>query len=67
MGIGIAHVQIAIPTGAEDAARGFYCDFLGLREIAKPASLAARAGFWLRAGSMEVHVGTEAGFDRTLS
>ena len=37
MGIlGVEHVQITIPVGAEREAREFYCYFLGLSEIEKP-------------------------------
>ena len=43
----INHVQITVPKGAEAEARAFYCDLLGLREIAKPQSLEGRGGFWL--------------------
>lgn len=57
--LGIHHAQIAIPPGAEDAARGFYCGLLGLREIPKPAPLAARGGFWVEAGAQQVHFGLE--------
>ena len=63
----INHVQITVPKGAEDAARAFYCNVLGLREIAKPESLGGRGGFWLEIGDQQIHVGTEAsadGFDR---
>lgn|GEM_PF-252930 len=60
----INHVQITIPNGAEDEARAFYCGVLGLREIAKPESLAGRGGFWLAIGDQQIHVGTEDGFDR---
>jgi catechol 2,3-dioxygenase-like lactoylglutathione lyase family enzyme len=60
----INHVQITIPKGVEAAARAFYCDVLGLREIAKPESLAGRGGFWVAIGDQQIHVGTEDGFDR---
>lgn len=60
----INHVQITVPKGAEDQARAFYCGVLGLREIAKPESLAGRGGFWLAIGDQQIHVGTEDGFDR---
>ncbi len=60
----INHVQITVPKGAEDQARAFYCGVLGLREIAKPESLAGRGGFWLEIGDQQIHVGTEDGFDR---
>ncbi len=63
----INHVQITIPKGAEDSGRDFYCGVLGLREIAKPESLAGRGGFWLELGDQQVHVGTEDGFDRLTS
>ncbi|MGH2536763.1 MAG: GNAT family N-acetyltransferase [Candidatus Promineifilaceae bacterium] len=57
---GLHHVQITIPAGAEAAGRAFYCGLLGLEEIAKPAGLAGRGGFWLRLGDRELHVGAEA-------
>ncbi|MEP7292514.1 MAG: VOC family protein [Chloroflexota bacterium] len=60
----IHHVQITIPPGAEAAAREFYCGTLGLRETAKPESLAGRGGFWLELGDQQLHVGVEDGFDR---
>lgn len=60
----INHVQITVPKGAEDAARAFYCDVLGLPEIAKPESLAGRGGLWLAIGGQQIHIGTEDGFDR---
>ncbi|MEO6653557.1 MAG: glyoxalase [Ilumatobacteraceae bacterium] len=59
---GIDHVQVAIPIGGEDAARSFYVDGLGLTEVPKPASLAARGGAWFEAGSTRLHVGVEADF-----
>ena len=62
------HVQVACPTGGEDAARSFYADGLGLVEVAKPVALAARGGCWFRAhdddGAVvaEIHVGVEEPF-----
>jgi catechol 2,3-dioxygenase-like lactoylglutathione lyase family enzyme len=61
---GIDHVQITIPVGSEHEARRFYLTVLGLIEIAKPESLAGRGGFWCKAGDVQVHIGTEDGFDR---
>ena len=60
----INHVQITVPKGQEAEALTFYCDVLGLREIAKPESLAGRGGLWLEIGDQQIHIGTEAGFDR---
>jgi catechol 2,3-dioxygenase-like lactoylglutathione lyase family enzyme len=63
----INHVQITIPTGAEEQARAFYCGILGLREIVKPESLKERGGLWLELGDQQIHIGTEDGVDRTLT
>lgn len=63
----IDHVQITIPVGAEDEARGFYCDVLGLTEIAKPASLSGRGGFWCEVGEFQLHIGTEDDIDRLVT
>lgn len=61
----VHHAQITIPVGSEEAARAFYCGVLGLKEIEKPDSLKHRGGFWLQVGDMQVHMGMEAGVDRT--
>jgi len=58
------HVQITVPEGAEVQARAFYCGTLALLEMARPASLEGRGGFWLELGGQEIHVGTEGKFDR---
>ncbi len=60
----IHHAQITITHGAENEARHFYCDCLGLKEIAKPESLQARGGFWLELGGQQIHIGVEDDFDR---
>jgi len=61
----VQHAQITVPKGAEAEARKFYCEFLGLKEIPKPEALQKRGGFWLEVGAFQIHVGTEADFDRT--
>jgi catechol 2,3-dioxygenase-like lactoylglutathione lyase family enzyme len=53
-----------VPRGVEADARRFFCDELGLREIPKPPVLAARGGFWLELGAVQIHVGTEDAVDR---
>jgi len=65
--VGVDHVQITLSTGEEEDGRQFYCGLLGLPEIDKPASLTGRGGFWLQVGDRQVHVGTEADFDRTVT
>ena len=65
--LGVQHVQITIPKGAETAAREFYCGVLGLTEVPKPEALINRGGFWLQIGAFQVHVGTEDGVERSDS
>jgi len=60
--LGIDHVQMAMPAGAEDAARAFYVDVLGLTERPKPPELAARGGAWFESGAMRVHLGVDPDF-----
>ncbi|MFQ1701008.1 VOC family protein [Loktanella agnita] len=59
---GLDHIQLAHPAGAEDRMRGFYCDLLGMSEIAKPAPLQGRGGFWAMAGPLQIHFGVDPGF-----
>lgn len=58
----IDHVQVAMPRGAEEAARGFYAGLLGMEEVPKPASLAGRGGVWFQSGAAQVHLGVEQEF-----
>ena len=58
----IHHVQVAISTGGEDAARRFYGGVLGFREIEKPANLRARGGVWFETGNLQLHLGVDAAF-----
>jgi catechol 2,3-dioxygenase-like lactoylglutathione lyase family enzyme len=59
---GIDHVQLAMPPGAEDAARQFYAGLLLLTEVAKPEPLASRGGCWFEAPGVIVHLGVQADF-----
>jgi hypothetical protein len=60
--VGYDHVQVAIPSGAEDVARAYYGGLLEMAELPKPAALAARGGCWFTAGTAVLHLGVEAGF-----
>ena len=60
--LGIDHVQLAMPVGAEDIAREFYHGVLGLTETPKPADLAARGGCWFTGGNAHIHLGAEQDF-----
>jgi catechol 2,3-dioxygenase-like lactoylglutathione lyase family enzyme len=57
--VSLHHIQIGIPPGSEEDARGFYGRALGLEEIPKPPHLSVRGGLWFRAGDHEVHLGIE--------
>lgn len=58
----IDHVQLAMPAGGEDAARGFYDAQLGIPEVRKPPLLAVRGGCWFEAGDVRVHLGVDDDF-----
>jgi len=60
--LGLHHVQLAMPEGAEDQCREFWGDILGFTELEKPPVLAARGGCWFRGGQFEVHLGVEKDF-----
>lgn len=60
--LAIDHVQIAMPVGGEEAARGFYGGLLGLTEIPKPANMASRGGCWFQLATQQLHMGTETDF-----
>jgi catechol 2,3-dioxygenase-like lactoylglutathione lyase family enzyme len=51
-----------MPPGFEASARLFYREILGMTEIEKPSTLAARGGAWFRAGGVELHLGVEDDF-----
>jgi catechol 2,3-dioxygenase-like lactoylglutathione lyase family enzyme len=56
------HVQVAIPTGGEPAARGFWVEGLGMTEVEKPEALRGRGGLWPCHGDAKVHLGVEEPF-----
>ena len=60
--LGLHHVQLAAPTGSEEALRHFYGTVLGMTEVPKPPALAARGGAWFRSGALELHLGIEDDF-----
>ena len=53
------HVQICVPRGAEDAARDFYGNLLGLEEIEKPEPLKSHGGLWFKIADIQLHIGVE--------
>ncbi|GII57895.1 glyoxalase [Planotetraspora thailandica] len=61
-GYGLHHVLLAIPKDSEEECRAFYVGVLGMLEIDKPPALKARGGLWVRADTLEIHLGVEQGF-----
>ena len=52
-----------MPAGGEEEARAFYSGLLGLRELEKPATLAARGGAWfVLPDGRQLHLGAEEPF-----
>lgn len=62
MVLGLHHVQLAMPPGAEATAVGFYAGVLGIPEVAKPEHLAVRGGCWFELGAIRIHLGVEDDF-----
>lgn len=60
--IGLDHIQLAMPPGAEAEARWFYGEVLGLAEVAKPEALVARGGCWFEGRQLVLHLGVEENF-----
>lgn len=60
--LAIAHVQLAMPVGQEEAARAFYAGVLGMTELLKPPKLAVRGGLWFASGDVQLHLGVEKEF-----
>lgn len=60
--ISLDHIQVTIPVGGEAAARTFYGELLGLREVPKPAPLAERGGCWFAAGNVVLHLSVDPQF-----
>ena len=56
------HVQLAMPSGQEEAAVEFYQGLLGVPRVPKPPRLAARGGCWFERGDLKVHLGVDPDF-----
>ena len=59
---GLHHVQLAMPSGGEDAARAFYAGALRLAEVENPAALTGRGGVWFEGRGIALHLGVEDPF-----
>lgn len=60
--LGLDHVQLAMPAGGEAAARPFYENLLGLKEMPKPEPLQGRGGCWFAGNGVQIHLGVTPDF-----
>lgn len=59
----IEHVHLPHPEGGADAARSFWTEIMGFREIEKPPVLRDEpGGGWFRHENAEVHIGNDPDF-----
>lgn len=58
----IHHVQLAMPSGGEDAARVFYSGLLGVPEVVKPDALLRSGGVWFENDAVRLHIGVDPEF-----
>src|SRR6476659_1879753 len=57
----IHHVNVTVPKAAEDAAKHFYREVMGLAEVPKPPESRGRGGAWYQLGDLQLHLSIEDG------
>lgn len=55
------HVMLCIPEGAEDEARKFYGDVLGLDELTDLGYPLPNGAIWFQIGDVQLHIRAESG------
>lgn len=60
--VGLEHLNLSMPQGAESEARAFYGELLGLEEVAKAQALMIHGGCWFKLGDLTLHLGTDENF-----
>lgn len=61
------HVNVTVPAAAEAAARKFYSDLLGLRQVPKPEGSRTTVGAWYQLGPLQLHLSVEDGMENHAS
>ena len=56
----LQHAAITVPIEGLEAARRFYSDVLGLKEVPRPPELQSRPGIWYTFGTTELHIQTRS-------
>jgi catechol 2,3-dioxygenase-like lactoylglutathione lyase family enzyme len=65
--VALSHVNVTVPANAEAAAKAFYGNVLGLREIPKPAGTRQNVGGWYELGAVQLHLSVEEIVTNALS
>ena len=60
--VGLEHLNLSMPVGAEAEAKAFYGGLLGLTEVAKARGLERYGGLWFKLGDLTLHLGTDESF-----
>jgi catechol 2,3-dioxygenase-like lactoylglutathione lyase family enzyme len=53
------HVNVTVPAAFEEAAKNFYGDLLGLKQIEKPDGPRKYIGAWYQLGESQLHLSVE--------
>ena len=53
------HINVCVATEDLEAARTFYAEVLGLKQIQRPDHIFDTPGYWFLIGDIELHIGVE--------
>lgn len=65
--IAVNHVNVTVPAALEEAAKSFYSEVLGLRQIPKPVGTRQDIGAWYQLGDMQLHLSIEDAVQNEVS
>src|SRR5882724_9642546 len=57
--IKVNHINVTVPAALESAAKQFYGEVLGRKEIQKPEGARQNMGAWFELGSLQLHLPVE--------
>ena len=65
--VALSHVNVTVPASAEAAAKKFYGNVLGLRELSKPPGTRQNVGAWYELGGVQLHLSVEENITNAAS
>jgi catechol 2,3-dioxygenase-like lactoylglutathione lyase family enzyme len=65
--VAFGHVNVTVPANAEAAAKKFYGNVLGLRELSKPPGTRQNLGAWYELGGVQLHLSVEENITNAVS